>query len=368
MPMTHPSSSLIGQVLMQRYLILEPLESGGFSQTYLAIDTAAPDNHACVIKFMDAQSNTDVDFAQLSQLFEAEAYALGCLGAQATIDPSGRSTPLLLGYGREQTQVYLVQELIEGERLDAWMASAPQPRLKDVIEILQSSLIALEQIHRQGIIHCDLKPSNLIRRMPDHHLVLIDFGACSFSGQSTIRASATDANPHNHPEFALGTPGYMPPEQAAGLPQFNSDLYALGMMAIQILTGIAPKNLDRYPTTREWNWHAHIRKSLLNLELIPILDRMVRLDYRNRYHTATAALNAIQNLNPQSSSSRLPLFRLQPPTTNSRQHDPTAPTLCKSIQHHAPSVPNAPTRPYRLITTDAIEPVAAPQPQPSVTN
>ncbi len=363
MPMI-PSPSLIGQLLMQRYLILEPLESGGFSQTYLAIDTASPDNRACVIKFMDTRINTGVDFAQLSHLFEAEAYALGCLGAQDTIDPSSRSTPLLLGYSREQTQVYLVQELIEGDRLDTWMEATPQPRLKDVIEILQSCLIMLEAIHRQGIIHCDIKPSNLIRRSEDQKLILIDFGACSFSGQATIRTSAS-----NHPEFALGTPGYMPPEQAAGLPQFNSDLYALGMMVIQILTGIAPQHLTRYPTTREWNWHDHIRKPLLNLELIPVLDRMVRLDYRDRYHTATAALNAIQNLNPHSSSSRLPLFRPQP-TIPRQPHNPTAPTLGRSIQHHAPSVPNAPTRPYKLVTSDATAPVVEPivEPQPFVTN
>jgi serine/threonine protein kinase len=335
---------------MQRYLILEPLESGGFSQTYLAIDTASPDNRACVIKFMDTRINAGVDFAQLSDLFEAEAYALGCLGTQDAIDPNGRSTPLLLGYGREQTQVYLVQELIEGDRLDTWMESTPQPRLKDVIEILQSCLIMLEAIHRQGIIHCDIKPSNLIRRSPDQKLILIDFGACSFSGAATLRSDSSDrAKPHDRPEFALGTPGYMPPEQAAGLPQFNSDLYALGMMIIQILTGIAPQKLERYPTTREWNWHEHIRKPLLNLELIPMLDRMVRLDYRDRYHTATAALNAIQNLHPQSSASRLPLFR-PPAPTPSQPDDPTAPTLGHNIQRHAPSVPNAPTRAYKLIS------------------
>jgi serine/threonine protein kinase len=362
MPMISPPS-LIGQVLMQRYLILEPLESGGFSQTYLAIDTAAPDNRACVIKCMDAQTNPGVDFAQLSQLFEAEAYALNCLSAPGAIAPNDRSTPLLLGYSREQTQVYLVQELIEGDRLDTWIEATPQPRLHDVLEILQSCLTILEAIHRQGMIHCDIKPSNLIRRSQDQKLILIDFGACSFSGQATIRANASDRT-----EFALGTPGYMPPEQAAGLPQFNSDLYALGMMAIQILTGIAPQNLDRYPTTREWNWHDHIRKPLLNLELIPVIDRMVRLDYRDRYHTATAALNAIQNLNPQSSASRLPLFR-PPSTIASRQHHPTAPTLGRTAPP-APSIPNAPTRPYKLVsseTTNADPPLTTAAPA-AITN
>jgi serine/threonine protein kinase len=312
------SLNLIGQLLMQRYLILEPLESGGFSQTYLAIDTESPDNVACVIKFMDAQLNSGLDFDHLSHLFEAEAYALGCLGAHPAVAPDDRSTPQLMAYCRDQTQIYLVQELIEGDRLDTWMESVPQPRLKDVIDILHSVLLMLEPIHRQGIIHCDIKPSNLIRRKQDEKLILIDFGACCFSHHAEIMGPSADRP--NRYEYALGTLGYMPAEQSAGMPEFNSDLYALGMMIIQILTGIAPTELERYPSTREWNWHEHIRKPLLHLELIPVLDRMVRIDYRDRYHTATAAIAAVQSLIPTATPARLPIFRLQTPRPESPNH------------------------------------------------
>jgi serine/threonine protein kinase len=333
--------NLIGQLLMQRYLILEPLESGGFSQTYLAIDTESPDNVACVIKFMDAQLNSGLEFDHLSHLFEAEAYALGCLGANPAIDPSDRPTPQLMAYCRDRSQIYLVQELIEGDRLDAWMESAPQPRLKDVIDILHAVLLLLEPIHRQGIIHCDIKPSNLIRRKQDEKLILIDFGACCFSHHAGIMgASADRPNRPNRYEYALGTPGYMPEEQAAGMPQFNSDLYALGMMIIQILTGMPPTELARYPGTREWNWHEHIRKSLMHLELIPVLDQMVRIDYRDRYHTVTAAIAAVQSLIPPSTPARLPLFRLQTPRPETPNHANDA-TIGKRIHSGATTGPKA---------------------------
>jgi serine/threonine protein kinase len=304
------SPNRIGQLLMQRYLILEPLESGGFSQTYLAIDTIAPDNLACVIKFMAAPLNSGLNFDHLFYLFEAEAYALGHLGANPTIAPDDCCTPKLLAYCRDRTQVYLVQELIEGDRLDTWIELVPQPRLKDLMDMLQSLLIRLESIHRQGIIHCDIKPSNLIRRKQDQKFVLIDFGACWIKHDDRRIGASTDPPPlPDRHAFALGTPGYMPEEQAAGMPQLNSDLYALGMMMIQILTGIAPTELERYPGTREWSWHDHIRKPFLHLELIPVLDRMVRIDYRERYHTATAAIAAVQCLMPSATPARLPLFR-----------------------------------------------------------
>jgi serine/threonine protein kinase len=351
-----PRPPLVGQLLMQRYLILEPLESGGFSQTYLAIDTAAPDNLGCVVKLMDAQLNPGLDFDSLQHLFEAEAYALGCLGSALGIAPADRPVPELMAYCRDQTQLYLVQGLIDGQRLDSWMASVQQPRLKDVIAILMEVLAILAQIHQQGIIHCDLKPSNLIRRHQDQKLILIDFGACCFSDRNTLMEPAIErAHRPDRQAYALGTPGYMPEEQAVGRPEFNSDIYALGMMIIQIITGISPEQLTRYPLTREWNWHEHIRKPLLHLELVPILDRMVRINSHDRYETVDEVITAVQALTPQFAVSRLPLFRLQRSHPETK-YDPNAPTLCKDMPRPGvppgqTGMPIAPTLPYKMISS-----------------
>jgi eukaryotic-like serine/threonine-protein kinase len=234
----------------------------------------------------------------------------------------------------------LVQALIDGERLDVWMASAPQPRLKHVMEILSETLLILDYIHRQGIIHCDIKPSNLIRRKSDGKLILIDFGACYFHNHTIVPGQS---NYHRDRQtFALGTPGYMPDEQAAGMPDFNSDLYGLGMMIIQILTGIDPQQFDRYPDTHEWNWHDHIRQPLRHLALIPILDRMVRIDPRDRYPRAAAVIESLQGLMPEFIVSRLPLFRLQLPRAMPRIEPALAPTIRKGIGH----------RPVATVTQD----------------
>jgi serine/threonine protein kinase len=328
------SPNLIGQLLMQRYLILEPLGSGGFSQTYLAIDTEVPDNLGYVVKLMDAQLATGMSFTSLHRLFETEAYALGHLGGQCDHPPLDyRPVPQLMAYCRDRQQVYLVQELIDGERLDVWMAAAPQPRLKHVMEILSETLLILDYIHRQGIIHCDIKPSNLIRRKSDGKLILIDFGACYFHNYTIAQGQSNDHD--DRQTFALGTPGYMPDEQAAGMPDFNSDLYGLGMMMIQILTGIDPQRLAHYPDTHEWNWHDHIRQPLRHLALIPILDRMVRIDPHDRYPSAAAVIECLQSVMPELIVSRLPLFRRQLSRTAPLIAPALAPTLRKGIAHRA---------------------------------
>jgi serine/threonine protein kinase len=333
------AQNLMGQLLMERYLVLEPLEAGGFSQTYLAIDTEDPEALCCVIKLMDTQLNPGLDFHSLHHFFEAEAHALGRLGTIAR----PRSVPALLAYCRDRRQVYLVQEFIEGERLDTWMEHVPLPSLKQVVQLLAEILLILYRIHQQGIIHCDIKPSNLIRRHRDGKLFLIDFGACFISDRRTYDMCQLSPrfNPDCSQNFALGTLGYMPDEQADGRPQFNSDLYALGMMMIQILTGIAPQQLERYPTTAEWNWHQHIRKPLLSLALIPIIDRMVRIDPRDRDKNAIEVIESVQALIPAGARAMLPTVRL-PLRRAEMRPDPMPPTVRQANRHTPPIVPIEP--------------------------
>jgi serine/threonine protein kinase len=359
--MTPPiTSNLIGQLLMEQYLVLEPLETGGFSQTYLALDTEKPAARCCVLKLMDTQLNPGLDFCSLHHFFEAEAHALGRLGALSQLGSSAaitrphRSVPKLIAYCRDRTQVYLVQEFIEGERLDRWMDQVQPPTLKQVIQILSEILLILYQIHGQGIIHCDIKPSNLIRRKRDGKLMLIDFGACFISDRANYdicqmsprfnqaQFNQAQFNQDCSQNFALGTLGYMPEEQTQGKPQFSSDLYALGMMIIQILTGVAPQQLERYPITQEWDWHQHIRKSLLSLQLIPILDRMVRINPRDRYKNAAEAIAAVQEMIPQSVMGMPPTVRVPIPRPELRLDQP------------APTIPK--TNRQRPIAASAIEP------------
>ncbi|NJM49077.1 MAG: hypothetical protein HC860_25330 [Alkalinema sp. RU_4_3] len=92
----------------------------------------------------------------------------------------------------------------------------------------------------------------------------------------------------------------MPEEQVQGYPQINSDLYALGMVMIQILTGIPPQNLRSISISQEWDWQRYIPPGLINLPLISIVDRMVQPLAQNRYPTAQAALDELETLRPQA--------------------------------------------------------------------
>jgi serine/threonine protein kinase len=302
------SQTLIGQRLMDQYLVLKPLESGGFSQTYLALDTEQPET-AYLVKLLDIKRTAPIDFQILKTCFDHEALALGQLNnslAESTV-------PELIAYCRDRDQIYIIQEYIEGQRLDHWIEAQPKLRLKEILSLLKEILTLLAQIHHQGIIHCDIKPSNLMRRSRDGRLFLIDFGACRLPDKP-------------HAELTLGTPGYMPQEQVQGLPQINSDLYALGMMMIQILTGIPPQDLDRISISQEWDWQRHIPQALMNLPLVSIVDRMVRHDPQDRYATAQAALEELQTLMPNRHSLRS--WTAKP---FSRARKPIAPTQALKV-------------------------------------
>jgi phosphate transport system substrate-binding protein len=116
--------------------------------------------------------------------------------------------------------------------------------------------------------------------------VLIDFGAVKQVGAiSSDRGSRSDLT------ISIGTQGYAPSEQLIGTPQFSSDIYAAGMVAIRALTNVHPKLLRKNPQTHELQWQ--VEGVTICPELVAILDRMVRFDFRERYATAEEALAAL---------------------------------------------------------------------------
>jgi tetratricopeptide (TPR) repeat protein len=118
-------------------------------------------------------------------------------------------------------------------------------------------------------------------------LILIDFGAVKQIGVQSLDANEASVT------IAVGSSGYMPNEQLAGKPRFSSDVYAVGMLAIQCLTGIYPKKLREDPKTSEIIWRDQVQVSL---EFANMLDMMVRYDYRQRYESAKEALEVLRSL------------------------------------------------------------------------
>lgn len=277
---------MIGKLLDGRYQVLQVLSAGGFGETYIAEDTRRPGNPRCVVKLLKPASNDPGYLQTVRRLFKSEAETLEQLGNHDQI-------PRLLAYFEENQKFYLVQEFIIGHSLATELQPGRYWTENQVIALLKDVLGILAFVHSYGVIHRDLKPGNLIRRTSDSKLVLIDFGAVKqIRTQIAMEPSQMPAT------VAIGTPGYMPSEQGAGRPQPNSDIYALGIIAIQALTQLYPTQLPNDPRTGELVWQPQAQVSP---GLASIVSKMVRYDYRTRYQSAAEVLQVLNELTLASS-------------------------------------------------------------------
>ncbi len=269
-----------------RYQISQLLGLGGFGQTFLAQDLHLPGHPRCVVKQLKPQVHNSQELQVARRLFDTEAQVLYRLGSHPQI-------PSLLAHFEENQEFYLAQELIVGHSLEQELTHQPAWEEQDAVAFLHDLLSTLAFVHDHQVIHRDIKPSNLIRRHSDHRIVLIDFGAVK-----QVSTQLTTASSSLNRTISIGTEGYMPSEQLAGRPQFSSDVYAAGVIAIQGLTGCPPHTIPAHGHSGELNWHSlapHCHPAL-----VALLDYMVQYDFRSRYGTAAAALAALQDTFPQT--------------------------------------------------------------------
>jgi serine/threonine protein kinase/Flp pilus assembly protein TadD len=264
-------------LLVGRYKIIRELARGGFGITSLAEDTMSS-NCPCVVKQLYPQNSDIIETAKL--LFKREVAILKYLQQKQQI-------PKYFNYFEDvqngQTHYYLVQEYIDGEPLQNLIVQQwTQPR---VINFLREILSILKYLHQINVIHRDIKPPNVMRREEDKKFVLIDFGAVK---QLDINYSSSH---EQHTQTMIGTTGYAPPEQMAGKPGFYSDIYGLGITAIQLLTKIPPKNLKR--DTKDniiWTDGLDIDESFS-----AILTKMVYRNHEERYQSVEDVLDDLSD-------------------------------------------------------------------------
>ena len=293
---------MAAKVLDGRYKLIKQIGAGGFGHTFIARDMRRPGSPPCVVKQLKPASDDPNFIREARRLFNTEAETLEKLGSHDQI-------PQLLAYFEEDKQFFLVQEFVEGRSLYAEL-QAPFPEVSDldnepqdrlieqlehidqpvrdkqldeveVIQILKDVLQVLEFVHSEGVIHRDIKPDNLIRRKKDRKIVLIDFGAVK-AVQDPNTKLAADEKGESRLTVSIGTPGYMSSEQCAGRPNYSSDIYSLGMVAIKALTGHSPTDLPTDPATGELVWRD---KAKVSNGLAMVLTRMVRYHYTQRYQS-----------------------------------------------------------------------------------
>ncbi|TAG60409.1 MAG: serine/threonine protein kinase [Oscillatoriales cyanobacterium] len=275
-----------GHILHENYKIIKELGRGGFAITYRANDLAKPGNPECVVKEIPFPSSNDPRVLQKARMrFEKEASALYRLGNHPCI-------PELFAFFEENDHFYLVQEYIKGNQLKEELTPGKQWMEEEAIALLREILEILQFVHKENIIHRDITPSNLIRREADKKLVLIDFGAVK-----EISTLTADSTGKIFTSQAIGTSGYMPAEQSNGRKaQPYNDIYALGAIVIQALTGQHPRDLPEDPKTCEiiWDYLMHNRQTLqVSDRLKNILNKMVRYHFKDRYQSVTEVLEEL---------------------------------------------------------------------------
>ncbi len=283
-PVNHPKSKKCKAcgaklLLRDRYHLVKGLGKGGFGATFLAADIALPGNPLCVIKQLKPNTDNPNFLVMARQLFEREARTLGKVGNHPQI-------PRLLDYFEDREQFYLVQEFVKGNNLQQEIKKQGVLNEEQVKGVLRETLIILRDIHAQKVIHRDIKPANIIRREIDQKLVLIDFGVV----KNQVNTVAAGAEQTALTAFAVGTPGFAPPEQLAMRPVYASDVYALGVTCMYLMSGKAPKNMDCDPLTGDIDW---LKYAKVSEQFGEILLTMLEVAVKNRYKTAEEVLQAL---------------------------------------------------------------------------
>lgn len=222
----HESGGLVGRTLADRYDILEILGIGGMGTVYLARQRSM--NRLVAVKVLSPQFSQN---PQMIRRFEKEANVVSKLSHPNTVS--------VFDYGRSDGSVFLVMERLEGVSLKTYLAEngplLPEMSVHVVTQILRS----LHQAHGVGIIHRDIKPANIfiVSVKGEKHLTkVLDFGVAKLN-QSAGDDTVTQAG------GIIGTPRYMAPEQARSLEtDERADLYAVGILLFELLTGTTPFN------------------------------------------------------------------------------------------------------------------------------
>ncbi len=274
---------MANQLLSDRYQIIRTLGSGGFGETFLAEDTHMPSRRRCVVKRLrPVQDNPQIN-QLVQERFQREAAILEQLGNNQDQIPELYA----YFYGQADQQFYLVQEWVDGDTLGAIAHQQGRLSEAEVRRILIALLPVFDYVHRQAIIHRDVKPDNIIVRRLDQQPVLIDFGAVRETMGTALNSQGRPTQ-----SIIIGTPGYMASEQSVGRPVYSSDLYSLGLTAIYLLTGKQPQEFMTDSSTSDILWRSDAPQ--ISPELAHILDKAIASHPRDRYQTAPEFLLALQ--------------------------------------------------------------------------
>lgn len=256
-------------------------------------------NELCALKELIPSQTENYVLEKSKELFQREASILYQI--QHPQVPQFRAT-----FEQDQ-RLFLIQDYVEGKTyhtlLDERKVAGQTFSEAEVLKLLRQLLPVLAHIHNRGIIHRDISPDNIILRESDAKPVLIDFGVVK---ELATRFQSPDAN---YPQpTTVGKLGYAPSEQIqTGRAYPSSDLYALAVTSVVLLTGREPQELFD-DTNLSWDWQRWVSVSP---ELEQVLNRMLSYKPSDRYQSVAEVAKALQSLNHQTNP-QLPTLNRQP--------------------------------------------------------
>jgi eukaryotic-like serine/threonine-protein kinase len=237
-----------------RYLILNQIGSGGMADIYLAQDTLL--ERQVAIKILKRDFSRSPDF---QQRFVLEAKAAANLFHPNIVT--------VFDFGFYHSDPFIVMEYVPGSDLKTLIRHNQRFSIKESLELMILACAGLGYAHRAGLVHCDVKPQNMLITI-DHKLKITDFG---------IARALVSINPNERNDVVWGSPLYFSPEQANGIaPSPSSDVYSLGIVMYEILTGKLPYSGNTSEElTRMHSEVLAVPPSKLNPQIPEALDQIV---------------------------------------------------------------------------------------------
>lgn len=266
--MTQPKFLENNILLDKRYRIKELIKSGGMGAVYKAIDIER-DDRICAIKEMLEHFKNPSDRVTAVDCFLKEIQVLE--------DFEHPNIPKITDHFMQDNSFYFVMDFIEGRDLSTYLSENGNPGLApdDISRWAIQLCDALSYIHnlKPSIIHRDIKPSNLILRSSDLRILIIDFGIARILDPAK--------------GYWMGTPGYAAPEQKRGYYEPASDVYALGITMLELLSGISPEETG-------FADFLNLEKNY-DYEFLSIIKKAIEVNIKDRFRDAMALRESLEN-------------------------------------------------------------------------
>lgn len=302
-----------------RYGVQRVLGQGGFGRSYL-VEDAQRFGELCVLKEFFPANKSGKSLQKALDLFKREAKTLYQINHP--------QVPKFLACFTQAQRLFIVQEYIDGVTYSHLLRQRKQQGQRfseaEIIRWLMQMLQVLDHLHSLKIVHRDISPDNIMYSRDRNLPILIDFGLVNNAMSELLSEDAADSEDDpedeasdtlepNKPATMVGKFGYSPPEQMhLGQCYPCSDLYALGVTAIVLLTGKYPRDLmDR--ESLEWQWPSHVT---LNASLADILHRLIRPKPKERYQSAWEVMQVLGPLTAHASPLPKELTYQPPPKGN----------------------------------------------------